>query len=72
MTAKSKIENALLQIMDAGDANACQVYRGTDYGQGIQATGWWYRPFNSTPVYLGKSAAQALATIEDIRASREE
>lgn len=42
------------------------VYRGTDYDGAIQATGWWYRPFNRTPIYLGASRNIALETLDNI------
>jgi excisionase family DNA binding protein len=72
MTAKSRIQDALKTIMDEGDANACDVYRGYDYDGSIEAMGWWYRPFNRQAVYLGKSLGEALSTIEDIESCRED
>ena len=72
MRAQDKISNALHTIMDEGDANACQVYKGTDYDGAMQSTGWWYRPFNQQPVYLGTSVTEALDTIEQIADSRQE
>jgi len=72
MKGWNKIRKALRKIMDTGDANACQVYKGWDYNGTIQAYGWYYKPFNRQPVYLGGSVGQALATIEDIAESREE
>jgi hypothetical protein len=71
MKAKNRIRKALETIMDAGEANACQVYKGWDFGGIVQAYGWWYRPFNRPSVYLGKSVANALAVIKDIAESRE-
>jgi hypothetical protein len=71
MTGKDRIKNALKTIMDAGDANACDVFKGHGYGGSMSAYGWWYVPFNSTPVYLGQSIPEALDTIEDIAAGRE-
>ena len=71
MRAQDQIHEALNTIMEPGDANACQVYKGTDYDGVWQGYGWWYRPFNRTPVYLGKSLAEALGTIEQIEDSRE-
>ena len=67
MKAQDKIREALKTFfMDDGDANACQIYKGTDYDGAIQAYGWWYRPFNAQPVHLGKSISEALETIEAI------
>lgn len=57
--------------MDAGDAQACQIYKGNDFDGVRQAYGWWYKPFNRTPVYLGTSVEEALATIEDIASTQE-
>ena len=72
MNAKGKIQEALKSIMSDGEANACNVYKGYDYDGVRQASGWFYRPFNGTPVYLGKSVNEALDTIEAIADSREE
>ena len=71
MRAQDQIHEALNTIMEPGDANACQVYKGTDYDGVWQGYGWWYKPFNRTPVYLGKSLAEALETIGQIEDSRE-
>ena len=72
MDAQSKIRQAMKEIYDSGTINAAQVYKGTDYGGAIQATGWWMKLFGQNPTYLGKSVAEALETIEQIHDSREE
>jgi hypothetical protein len=46
------------------------VYKGTDFDGVIQATGWWYKPFNSRPIYLGKSKTEALEMLEQIAEER--
>ena len=71
MSAKSRIKDALETIMTAGEAQACKIYKGNDYDGQIQAYGWWYKPFNRSPGYLGTSVPEALDTIEDIESSRE-
>ena len=71
MNAKGKIQKTLRSIMSDGEANACHVYKGFDYDGVRQASGWFYRPFNGTPVYLGKNESEALDTIEAIASSRE-
>lgn len=71
MTVKSAIQEALHKIYDEGEANACAVYKGTDYDGAFQATGWWVRPFNRQPIFLGKNKAEALAMIEDIASLQE-
>ena len=72
MNAKGKIQKTLRSIMSDGEANACYVYKGFDYDGVRQASGWFYRPFNGQPVYLGQSLSEALDTIEAIADSREE
>ena len=70
MTTKQQISAALKTIMPEGEANACQIFKGYDMSTG--QTGWHYRPFNGTGVFLGSNAAEALAAIEDITTERAE
>ena len=72
MNARQKIQKALELFMEPADARACNVYKGVDYGGGLQDYGWWYRPFGQNAVWLGRSVKAALATIEDIAESRHE
>jgi len=71
MNAHDRIKKALETIMTEGEANATQVYKGTDYNGVMQAYGWWYKMFNQQPTWLGQHEAAALATIADIAESRE-
>jgi hypothetical protein len=70
--AEKQIRKAMRKIYDEGAVNAAQVYKGTDYDGTNVRTGWFFRLFGRTPTHLGKSVEEALGTIEDIRASREE
>lgn len=71
MSAKSKIEKKLKEAYEPGVVSAGQVYRGTDYDGVIQATGWWFKRFNSSPTYLGRSEAAAIETVDNIIVGRE-
>ena len=71
MNVQERIKEALNQIMDEGEANACRVYKCWDYDRAVQAYGWYYKLFNGQSMYLGKNVNEALETIEDIASSRE-
>ena len=64
LVEKEQIQRALNKIMDGGEATACQIYRGWDYDGVIQVYGWWYRPFNQQPNYLGKNLSESIKSIE--------
>ena len=66
MNAKQTIQKAVTQTYGDGSPN---VYKGTDY-DGVQQTGWWYRQFNSTPIFLGKSKNDALEMLAQIEEAR--
>jgi hypothetical protein len=72
MTVKSEIRTKLEKIMTAGEATACNIYKGHGYTGSIEADGWFYVPFGRQPVYLGKNKAEAMETIEQIREARAE
>ena len=64
MNARNRIQQALRDIMEVEQANACQVYKGWDYDGVRVEYGWWYCPFNATPVYLGRNVDEALNHLE--------
>jgi len=70
VNAEDKIRKGLETFMPAGEASACQVYKGWDYDGVRQSYGWWYRPFNRQAVYLGANVDGALDTIDAIRDSK--
>jgi len=61
MTVKDQIEQRITEVYEDDSPN---VYKGNDYDGVIQAFGWWYKPFNSTPIFLGKSLSEALEMLE--------
>lgn len=71
MNATETIREALKQIMSAGEANACEIRHGWAYDGSQQRYGWHFTRFGSTPTYLGKSLADALAMAAQIAESRE-
>ena len=70
MTTEQQINQALKRIMSEGEANACRIFKGFDWGTG--QTGWHYIPFGQTAVFLGGNAAEAMETIEDIASEKTE
>ena len=69
MSVQSAIASKVTQVY--GDQTP-RIYKGNDYDGVRQATGWWYQPFNASPVFLGSSKAEALATLDDIKSSWEQ
>ena len=70
-TVKSKIREALKNIMSEGDANACEINKGHYYNGWTEVSGWYYRPPNRGPIGLGKNEAEALETIARIEEERD-
>lgn len=62
MSAKEKIRRALKAIMDDGEANACQVFRG--YSMTTACTGWHFARFGQSATFIGDNVAEALEWIE--------
>ncbi len=63
MLVKEKVRGRVTQVyMD----NSPNVYKGNDYDGQIQAFGWWYKPFNSTPIFLGTSLAEVLEMLDQV------
>lgn len=69
--SKQQITNKLMEVYEPAEVRAGQVYKGHDYDGSIEATGWWYRPFNAQPIFLGTSKSEAFEIIDDIGSSRE-
>jgi hypothetical protein len=67
---KEEIIKRLHEIKAPGDVAAGQVYKGTDYDGARYDTGWWFRPFNSHPLWLGLSKASAFEIIDQIKDER--
>ena len=72
MNAKQKVQKALETIKTRSQITAGQVYKGYDYDGTFAGDGWWFKPFNSQPTYLGKSVVEAEKTIDQIAESRKE
>lgn len=68
MKAKEVIREALKKIMDEGEANACQIWKG--YGE-TNRNGWHIARFGKTPTYFGKSVEEVIDAIYDIYDGRE-
>ena len=60
MSARGEIVRKIQEVYGDEMPN---VYHGTDYDGSIQATGWWYRPFEQAPFFLGVSKVLALVTL---------
>ena len=63
MSVKEAIQAKVAQVYKDASPN---VYKGNADGGTIQAHGWWYKPFNRTPIFLGASLAEALEMLEDV------
>lgn len=72
MSAKYEIAEKLKEAYAPSDVNAGQVYKGHGYDGSRQANGWWFRPFNGSPVYLGQSKDSAYEIIDQIVEGRQE
>lgn len=70
MTVASKIREALKGIMTEGEANACDIRKGSHYNGRTYSNGWYYTPFGGRPITLGKNEAEAIETIEQIEEYR--
>lgn len=66
MLVKDQIIKSLNQVFEPGQVSAGRVYKGYDYDGTIQASGWWFKPFASQGIFLGRNKAEALETIEQI------
>lgn len=64
MNGKMQIKQALQAIKSSAEINGGQVYRGFGNDGTVEATGWWFRPFNGQPWFLGTTIAEALQEIE--------
>lgn len=70
MSAKQKVREMLKEIMPAGEANACQIWRG--YSPSTLETGWHYQKFGRGEAhYIGKSLAEAQEYVRECLASLE-
>lgn len=63
MPVKEKLQERVTQVYHNSSPN---VYKGNDYDGQIQAYGWWYKPFNATPTFLGASLAEALEMLDQV------
>ena len=63
MSVQEKLQERVAQVYQV---NSPVVYKGNDYDGQIQAYGWWYKPFNSTPIFLGASLAEALEMLDQV------
>ena len=68
MTVKKAIRAKATEVYGEPSPN---VYKGVDYDGAVQAYGWWYKPFNRQPVYLGTSRLEAIAILEQIDSGQE-
>ena len=68
MNGEKRIRKALREIMEDGQINAAQVFKGHAYA--TPGYGWMLVKFGENAQYLGATVAEALAAIEDIAAER--
>jgi hypothetical protein len=68
--AKTRIREALKQIMSEGEANACEVFKG--YEASTNWSGWHYIRFGGTATFIGANLAEALKWIENLADERKQ
>lgn len=62
MTPQEKIQEQVSRIYRNPDPD---IRRGNDHDSAGQARhGWWYRPVDSNPIFLGASLAEALERLD--------
>lgn len=69
MSVKQILQKRVTEVYGDPSPN---VYKGLDYYANGQYSGWWYRPFNTSPVWLGDNKNDALETLDQIEEYQEE
>lgn len=66
MTVREQIRIKLLKLYSAAYITAGYVTKGTNFDGVVQNTGWWFVPFLSKPLWLGKNKKEVFETIDQI------
>lgn len=61
MNTKDRIREALMEIMSASEAYACEIQK--NWSSTTKKTGWHYRPFGRQDIYLGSNLKEAIEAI---------